>query len=232
MSRIWQEMIFLLMASYFDSESAKIVVPAAVALAVGGLAQLVSWLKDWNSLSRRKQFLEEAQERIEFWDSWSKAIAERRPLTVDETELVEKELTRSSQIVSRAFINWPTPENVAEYREYLKTVSTLRRLLMLYAVRPNYRGLRRFVVLIFLFLLVSVLTHKFSHSDVPFIPYRMMGTMGDPPGPWVTTQSQRDFDINTTLATYFGVLILSRIQLFWIEAKWLKSDQFKGHSSK
>jgi hypothetical protein len=108
--------------------------PAVATITVGILTFVGLWLKDLNAVTRRKQILEEAKGRVEFWNTWSTSISDKRPLTEEEQAHVERELKHSAVVVSNAFLNWPVPQSrtATEYREYFETVDPWRRIFWLY----------------------------------------------------------------------------------------------------
>jgi hypothetical protein len=224
------------MTTFIDTDSAKLVLlSTAGTIVVAVLANGVVWIRDLNKVAKRKQLLEEARGRVEFWQSWSKTLAEQRSLEEHEKKLVEQELSRSAHVVTRVFINWPEPasRSIPEFRLYLTTVPLWRRILLLYTQKnERTKRARNYLWLLFLFIcLLSLLNiYRATHRSDPFIPYQAapFGPPGVPPpdgvGGWIMTQDQERQDDWIFTSAFVIAFLFGRVFLLADETKWLNSE--------
>jgi hypothetical protein len=146
----------------------KVLLPVGVAV-VSTVATLgVSWAKDLNSSARRIRLFDEAAKRTAFWDSWAKAISATScdPDIGQTNRKVHSELTTILSIVEAV----PSLRHVdkqqarREHRVRIRSLSPLRRILLLYSP-PDPWGWA-FHFLFYYALLLPVLVRVFPLETI------------------------------------------------------------------
>jgi hypothetical protein len=173
---LWRFNSMLLTAQFEpDDKTLAVVVPSVIGLAGTLLTVAVAWAKDLNSSAKRIRIIDEATKRVQFWDTWLKAVD---GIGYEEIGLAKEkargQVLAVSEAVEIAFHNIAAAKTGAEIYFELKrqSLSHVRRWFLLYkpararAWIPRVLFYIYIILAIFLFVELAFLNARFPKTLV------------------------------------------------------------------